>query len=89
MLKVQVNGPVPRRQERRGGGGGGGGGRPEYPEKTPDNQSENRYHILEVKFHHPTFTLPEGGTADTENTSTPPPPSTRGGKGYQRCHRSK
>ena len=24
--------------------------KPEYPEKKPDNQPENRYHILEVKI---------------------------------------
>ena len=34
ILKVHVNGPLPR-----------GGSKPEYPEKNPDNQSENRYHI--------------------------------------------
>ena len=40
ILKGQVNGPLPKR----------GGSTPEYPEKTPDNQSENRYNVLEVKF---------------------------------------
>ena len=35
-----MNRPLPKR---------GGGGKPEYPEKIPDNQFENRYHILEVK----------------------------------------
>ena len=38
-----------------------GGNKPEYQEKTPDNQSENRYRILDVKIHrlnhrtHPRF----------------------------------
>ena len=27
-------------------GGGEGVNKPEYPEKTPDNQPENRYHII-------------------------------------------
>ena len=36
ILKVQVNGSLPKR----------GGGNPEYPEKTPDKQPENRYHII-------------------------------------------
>ena len=26
--------------------GGVGGSKPEYPEKTPNNLSENRYHII-------------------------------------------
>ena len=43
ILKAQVNGPLPKRA----------GSKPEYPEKIPDNQSENRYHMLEVKIHHP------------------------------------
>ena len=29
----------------------GGGGQPEFPEKPPDNQSENRYHMLQMKIH--------------------------------------
>ena len=34
------------------------GSKLEYPEKSPDNQSENRYHILlEVKIHHPNWVL--------------------------------
>ena len=28
------------------GRGGGGGSKPDYPEKPPDNQPENRYHII-------------------------------------------
>ena len=36
ILKVQVNGPVPKR----------GGSKPDYPEKNPDNQPENRYNII-------------------------------------------
>ena len=43
MLKVQVNIPLSKR----------GRSKPEYPEKTPDNQPENQYHILEVKIHRP------------------------------------
>ena len=27
-----------------------GGGKPEYPKIIPDNQSENRYHISEMKI---------------------------------------
>ena len=42
-FEVQVNGPFSYR----------GGSKPEYPEKTPDNQPENWYHILEVKIHRP------------------------------------
>ena len=43
ILKVQVKGPLPKRR----------GSKLEYPEKTPDNQSENRYHIIsEVENHH-------------------------------------
>ena len=30
-----------------------GGSKPEYSEKPPDNQPENRYHTLVVKIHHP------------------------------------
>ena len=41
ILKVQVNGPLHKRGEST----------PEYPEKPPDNQPENRYHTLEVKIH--------------------------------------
>ena len=39
---MQVNGPLPKRE------GGGGSGKPEYPERTPTNQSETRYYIVEV-----------------------------------------
>ena len=28
-------------------------GKPEYLEKTHDNQPESQYHILEMKIHHP------------------------------------
>ena len=54
-FEVQVNGQLPKR-----GVGGGGGGKPDLPrEKKTDNQSENRYHILEVKIYRGdgTFTL--------------------------------
>ena len=30
-------------------------GEPEYPEKNPDNQSENWYDIFEVKIHRPNW----------------------------------
>ena len=43
ILKVQVNGPLPKR----------GGSKPEYSEKTPDNQPENRYPILYMEIHCP------------------------------------
>ena len=36
ILKLQVNGFLPKRWGRK----------PEYPEKAPDNQPENRYHII-------------------------------------------
>ena len=42
-MEVQVNGPLPKRGESK----------PEYPEKTPDNQPENQYHRSEMKIHHP------------------------------------
>ena len=32
---------------------GGGGSKPEYPKETPDNQSEDWYHVVEVKMHCP------------------------------------
>ena len=43
ILKVQANGPLPKRA----------GSKPEYPKKTPNNQSENRYHvIIRGEIHH-------------------------------------
>ena len=45
ILKVQVNGPLSKTKR--------GGSKPEYLEKKPNNQPKNRYHILEVKLHHP------------------------------------
>ena len=42
-----MNGPLHKRRGRT----------PEYPEKTPDNQLKNWYHILEVKIHCPDWGL--------------------------------
>ena len=45
ILKMQVSGPLSKSW----------GSKPEeYPEKAPDNHSENGYHtiIIEVKIHH-------------------------------------
>ena len=41
IVQVQVNGPLPKR----------GGEQTGVPERKPNNQSENQYHILEVKIH--------------------------------------
>ena len=45
IVKVQVNGPLPKR----------GRSKPKYLEKNPNNQSDNLYHIIEVKIYRPNW----------------------------------
>ena len=43
MLKTQVNGPLSKSEVSK----------LEYLAKTPDNESKNRYYIIQTKIHHP------------------------------------
>ena len=42
IVKVHVNGPLPKRGAGGGGGGGGGGANRSTRRKKTDNQSENQ-----------------------------------------------